>query len=243
MQNSITAEHICFGYKSDELLHDIHFSVKKGECVAVIGANGAGKSTLIKLLLGELCPRRGSIRLFGQPVGSFRDWQRIGYVPQNGAAMVSGFPATVREVVAANFYQGPLRFASTRARVNEALRAAGMEEHEKQLIGTLSGGQLQRALIARALVASPELLLLDEPVTGIDARAADSLYELLAKLRGQGIAVLMVTHDIDRAVPYIDRALCLEHGSLVELTRAQLDSELHHRHKHPRDGCCTHGKE
>lgn len=232
----IEAEGVSFSYSGVQILHDISFTIDKGECVALIGANGAGKSTLMRILLGELPCRDGRVRLFGEEAGAFRGWRRIGYVPQNGAGAVSGFPATVGELVAANLYEGFLRYPgkSLRPRVEEALRAVGIQEQARQLVGRLSGGQLQRALIARALVRGPELLLLDEPESGVDAESAGALYALLSDLQKQGVTILMVTHDTGRAVEMIDRALCLEYGTLVQLGREDLLHELSHRHIHPR---------
>ncbi|MPM40635.1 Vitamin B12 import ATP-binding protein BtuD [bioreactor metagenome] len=123
-----------------------------------------------------------------------------------------------------------------------------MAPYSQRLLGELSGGQLQRVMLARALVNAPRLLLLDEPTTGVDARTVDALFALLRRLnREEGLTILMITHDLGRAADDAGRVFCLEEGSLVELERGQLRSELQHKHKHPapgaeenREGGCCH---
>ncbi len=237
MTTVIQAQDVSFSYGGEPILTKIGFSVCKGDFVAIIGQNGAGKSTLIKLLLGLLPLQSGSIRLFDREIRRFKDWPKIGYVPQNGISG-AGFPATAEEIVRLNLYSqiGPLRFPKKvhAEKVKKALELVSMEKHAKSLIGSLSGGQLQRVMIARVLVSGPEVMLLDEPTTGIDTKAAQALYELLARLnRETGLTIAMVTHDIARASDYVSRTLCLEEGSLVELQREQVKEELSHKHKHP----------
>lgn len=233
---TIEADGVSFSYGAEPILDNISFCVNEGDFLALIGANGAGKSTLLKLLLGELSPTGGVIRLLGEDLRGFRDWPKIGYVPQINTA--AGFPATAEEIVLANLYSqiGPFRIPS-REHHKKALRAlsqVGMQEYAKRLIGNLSGGQQQRVTLARVLAGDPALMLLDEPTTGIDARTALELYELLARLnRETGLTIVMVTHDIARASPYVTRTLCIEDNSLVEIKRDQLSDELSHRHKHP----------
>lgn len=240
--NIIEAENLTFGYGAEPVLENVGFSVRAGEFVALIGANGSGKSTLLTLLLGEQTPGQGVIRLFGQDSRQFKDWAKIGYVAQNGIAKGAGFPATCEEIVKASLYSqiGFMRFAKkTHAeKARAALKLVDMEAYADRLIGNLSGGQQQRVMIARVLAGQPEIMLLDEPTTGIDAASVQSLYKLLSRLnRETGLTVVMVTHDIARASGYAGRTLCLEDGSLVELKREQIIDELSHRHKHPEKGC------
>lgn len=239
MPNSvIEVNNLSFSYGNGPIFSKIGFSVYRGDFAALIGANGAGKSTLLRLLLGELPLQAGSIRLFGQDIQTFRDWPKIGYVPQNGFSANADFPATAEEIVQANLFSqiGLLHFPKKehREKTRRALERVGMGAYAKRLIGNLSGGQRQRVMLARVLVSGPELMVLDEPTTGVDARAVQSLYELLSRLnRESGLTIVMVTHDIGRASGYVSRTLCLEEGSLVELRREQLRDELMHRHKHP----------
>ena len=168
----------------------------------MIGPNGAGKSTLLKLLLGELSPSSGAVRLLGQDTARFRNWRRLGYVPQDGLARHTDFPASVEEVVLANLSGeiGLFRFPRPehRERVRQALELVGMAGYGRRLIGALSGGQRQRVLLARALISRPEVMLLDEPTSGMDLQSGENFYRLLAGLnRDHGLTILMVSHDVD----------------------------------------------
>jgi zinc transport system ATP-binding protein len=216
----IKASGISFRYGDEPVLANIDFTVKAGDFVAVIGANGAGKSTLLKLILGELEPASGVIELFGEDSRKFKDWPRIGYVPQNAYSKLSGFPATVEEIVGAGLYSkiGLFRFPneSHKEKARWALEMTGMAQHAKKLAGSLSGGQQQRVLISRVLVASPDAMLLDEPASGVDTESAASIYELLGKMsREAGLAVVMVTHDMAKAKRHVSRVLQLEQGCLA----------------------------
>ena len=210
--------------------------------MGIIGSNGAGKSTLLRILLHQLTLERGNLEIDGVDVNHYRDWAKIGYVPQSHHYLNTAFPATVEEILLANMFPqiGLFRFGSRehRRKVRETLRMVDMESHLTSLVGTLSGGQLQRVLIARALVNSPKYLFLDEPTTGIDTTNTQLLYELLARLNHElGLTVVMVTHDVNRAANYLQRTYCLEDGSLVALEHEQLLYELEHKHKHP--GSCV----
>lgn len=238
MSNIIEIDDLGFSYGNEPVFSKIGFSVYKGDFAAIIGANGAGKSTLLRLILGELVPNAGSVRLFGQDSRRFRDWPKIGYVPQAGQHANANFPATAEEIVRANLFSqiGLLRFPGKehRDKVQRALELVGMEGYAKRMIGELSGGQQQRIMLARVLAGEPEIMILDEPTTGVDAQTVQSLYELLLRLNQEkGLTIVMVTHDIGRAAKYVSRILCLEEGSLVELGKTQIEEELLHKHKHP----------
>lgn len=236
MSNIIEVDDLGFSYGNEPVFSKIGFSVYKGDFAAIIGANGAGKSTLLRLILGELVPNAGSVRLFGQDSRRFRNWPKIGYVPQAGQHSNANFPATAEEIVRANLFSqiGLLRFPGKehRDKVQRALELVGMEGYAKRMIGELSGGQQQRIMLARVLAGDPEIMILDEPTTGVDAQTVQSLYELLARLNQEnGLTIVMVTHDIGRAAKYVSRILCLEEGSLVE-----------HKHKHPGQELAKEGK-
>ncbi len=237
MQTIIEAENLGFSYGGEKVFSGVNFAVREGDFVALIGNNGAGKSTLMRLLLGEMTPGEGRVRLFGQEVSRFRAWPRIGYVPQNAARAGQDFPASVREIVEANLYAGAGLFRrpgrALRERAADALRQVDMAGFEKRAIGELSGGQQQRVMLARVLAGRPEVMLLDEPTSGVDSRTVEALYALLARLNRGGLTILMVTHDVARASRIASRVICLEEGSLVELPPQQIKEELRHRHKHP----------
>lgn len=230
-------DNLSFSFGSEPIFSNVSFKINTGDFVAIIGINGAGKSTLLRLLLGELSPTAGKIRLFNKDVQHIKDWSSIGYVPQNGFES-NNFPATAEEIVKANLYSqiGWLKFPKRihKEQTMFALKQVGMGEYSKRLISQLSGGQQQRVMLARVIVNNPKIMLLDEPTTGVDIIAVQSLYQLLSKLnKDSGLTIVMVTHDIGRASDFITRALCLEEGSLVELNRKQIHNELLHRHKHP----------
>lgn len=216
---AVEIEHLRFSYGEGEVLKDINLTVEKGEFCVLLGSNGAGKTTLMKLLLGELALRKedGKIELLGEPIRNFHKWGKVGYVPQNGTSVYRGFPASVREVVQANLYSGMFRRTSKgqKNKVRETLKLVGMEGFAERLIGRLSGGQLQRVLLARALVSQPELLVLDEPTTGIDRENSAAFLALLKELNQKhGVTVLMITHDRNRIKDLADKIWLLEDGQL-----------------------------
>lgn len=203
-----------FSYEEQTVLEEINLVVDRGQFLGLVGPNGSGKSTLIKCVLGLLKPIQGEIRLFGEPVRYARTGTRIGYVSQKANSFNIGFPATVREVVASGLYGQLGLFRRMHQhdwnRVDEAIAKVGLTEYKHRNIGKLSGGQQQRAFIARALVADPELLILDEPTVGVDMKSTEQFYQLLAELhRVHGLTLLLVTHDFSVLTTYVDRVACL----------------------------------
>ncbi|HEX2363316.1 MAG TPA: ATP-binding cassette domain-containing protein, partial [Jiangellaceae bacterium] len=164
------------------VLHGVDLLVRAGEVVTLLGPNGSGKSTLVRAAIGLVPVQAGTVRLFDTPVDGFRDWHRVGYVPQRTTAS-SGVPATVREVVAAGrlAQRRPFRPASAedRAAVDRALNLVGLTDRSDDSVVELSGGQQQRVLIARAAAADPDLLVLDEPNAGIDRRSQEAFAHAL----------------------------------------------------------------
>jgi len=199
-------------------LRRAQLKVVAGETVAVLGANGSGKSTLIRVALGLVPLVSGSVTLFGTPLRRFRDWKKIGYVPQRiGAA--SGVPATVREVVAAGrlVRQGLFRPASEvdRDAVDAAIATVGLTELARDPVATLSGGQQQRTLIARALAGEPEMLVLDEPTVGVDVASQQNFTDTLRRFVRGGGTVVVVTHELGPLESLVNRAVVLHHGEVV----------------------------
>ncbi len=229
---------LSFSYGNHKILEDVNLSLSAGDFAAIIGANGAGKSTLIKLILGELEPQSGKVLLFDKNPLLLKELSQIGYVPQSGLTGSRGFPANVFEVVYANLYlktRGLFRSKlEYHEKAIEALESVGMADYAKSLIGELSGGQLQRVLLARSLVNDPTLIVLDEPTTGIDTETVQSFHLLLQKLNQEkGITILTVTHDLARVIQFINRTFCLEEKDLLELSKQDVLHELAHRHEHP----------
>jgi zinc transport system ATP-binding protein len=199
------------------VLEDVSLTVERGAFLGIAGPNGGGKTTLLRLVLGLERPTTGSVRLFGEAPGS-RGMPRIGYVSQR-AQLASATPVTVREVVEAGRLAvrgplGPLR-SDDRAAVGNAVERVGLADRADAPLRTLSGGMQQRAFIARALAAKPALLALDEPTTGVDATAQESLAELLAELREElGVTILYVSHEFG-AVEHVVSRLVLVRGRIV----------------------------
>ena len=194
------------------VLKSATFSILPGEYCAIIGPNGGGKTTLVRLLLGLDKPTSGSIKLFGIPQNRFSDWSRIGYVPQRSALIDSAFPATVGEVVAMGRYVRRgifgLESAEDKQAIEEAMELMAVSDLRDRLIGRLSGGQRQRVMIARALASEPDVLIVDEPNTGVDVESQHRFYELLRRLnREKKVSILFVTHDIGVIAEDITRLL------------------------------------
>ncbi|MEV5352489.1 metal ABC transporter ATP-binding protein [Streptomyces sp. NPDC093516] len=202
---------------SRPVLRGIDLTVRHGEVVALLGANGSGKSTAVRSVIGQVQPAAGEIRLFGTERRRFRDWHRVGYVPQRTTA-ASGVPATVTEVVLSGRLSrarfGVLRKAD-HAAVRRALELVGMADRAKDPVDALSGGQHQRVLIARALASEPELLIMDEPMAGVDLASQEVLAHTLTEQVSQGATVLLVLHELGPLEPLIDRAVVLRDGCVV----------------------------
>lgn len=214
-------------YSGRPVLRDLDLTVLHGEVVALLGENGSGKSTFIRAALGLTPLTSGAVRLFDTPLASFRQWERVGYVPQRSTA-ATGVPATVREVVSSGRLarRRPLLPMSRedRAAVDSALEAVGLSDRARDPLSTLSGGQQQRALIARALAGRPDLFVLDEPNAGVDSHNQQALADSLALLVAQGATVLVVLHELGPMAPLIDRSVTLREGRVC--------ADVHHEHSH-----------
>jgi zinc transport system ATP-binding protein len=216
----VRAEGVSFAYGRTTVLESVDLTVRAGEFVALVGPNGSGKSTLLKVLLGSLSPSEGSVRLLGEPPSRLSDRGRIGYVRQR-PVLDSEVPATVEEIVAAGRlarrgWWRPLR-GEDRDEVRHALESVGLGDLAGRPLNELSGGQQQRAFIARAFASEPVLLLLDEPIAGIDAESqrnfSDSLTHLIAE---HGAGVLLVSHELSAVAPELDRVVVLKRRILFD---------------------------
>ncbi len=210
----VSASDVTFSYGSDRVLDGVSFVVEPGEFVALVGPNGSGKSTLLRLVLGLLTPHSGQLELFGGPPEKFSLRGRLGYVAQR-PALAKDFPATVEEVVTA----GRLAKRGWRARlrtedrdeIEHALLSVSLLELRKRRIGELSGGQQQRAFIAKAFASQPELLILDEPVAGVDPQSQHEFASSLLHLQqSHGAAVLLVSHELSAVATALDRVMVLK---------------------------------
>lgn len=200
------------------ILRDVSIHVDSGEAVALLGGNGSGKSTLVRTLLGLTPYQEGSVELFGEHLPGFKDWWRIGYVPQHSAITVPN--ATVREVAASGrlAHRKPFQWLTRQDKValDDALTLVGLEDRMDWPFGALSGGQKQRVLIARALSSHPGLLMMDEPLAGVDLHSQAGLAQLLGSLRDEGLALLVVLHERGYMSPILSRTVTLCDGRVVE---------------------------
>jgi zinc transport system ATP-binding protein len=219
---------VSFSYASMPVLEEVSFSIGSGESVSIVGPNGGGKTTLLRLLLGQLRPVRGSVRVFGRPPEEVR--LRIGYMPQytNHDPL---FPATVMDVVLMGRlgrpgWLGRLGWygrADHRAAV-EALELAHLEKEARRPFSALSGGQRPRVLIARALCCQPDLLLMDEPTANIDTLVEARLFEVLRELAGR-MTVVVVSHDLGFVADLVERVVCVNRKVVVHPT-SRITGEL-----------------
>ena len=221
----IKTEHLSLSYENMTVIDNLSFEVKSGEYLCIVGENGSGKSTLVKALLGLKKPVSGSIEL-----GDGLLQREIGYLPQQTNAQ-RDFPASVAEVVISGCLnsRGVRPFYSARERklAAENIERMGLSELKKRSYRELSGGQQQRVLLARALCAAKKLLLLDEPVTGLDPMVTSELYELISEINKSGATIIMVTHDVASALKYATHILCLtENDSFFGTASEFLDSDF-----------------
>lgn len=220
----ISCEDAGLGYENKAVIEHFDFKVMQGEYVCVVGENGSGKSTLIKSLLGLIKPVGGRIEI--NPVLTKGT---IGYLPQQ-TQVQRHFPVSVMEVILSGFLSDmhfrPFYTAKEKKEAQKTMERLGILELKKRCYGELSGGQQQRVLLARALCAADKILVLDEPVTGLDPMAAQTLYESLEKLNREGMAIVMVTHDLQNAVKYADKILHInENGYFFGSVEEYRDSE------------------
>jgi len=209
----ITVDDVSFSYNGKRVLDNIQLEIMPGAYLGLIGPNGSGKTTLLKLMIGLLEPKSGKIDLFGKPLHQVKDWTRLGYIPQKATWFENKFPITVWETVSLGRIakKGLLaKFNKDDKRaINNALSKVSLLPYKNKLLAELSGGQQQRAFIAKALASNPELLILDEPTVGIDARSQEDFYELLAQLNKEGKSIVIVSHDISVIANEVTSLACL----------------------------------
>ena len=220
----LRAEGISVWLSGREVLHDVGFSLRRGEFAALIGSNGAGKTTLLKVILGLQPVSAGTIQMAGQPRG--RRHPVIGYVPQK-IQLDPDMPVRARDLVGLGLDGQrlglPLPSAGRRKRIDEMLRAVGADGFGDARVGNLSGGEQQRVLIAHALISQPQLLLLDEPLANLDIASEQDVVALLSRVaREQQIAVLISAHDMNPLLPVMDRIIYLAAGRAASGTTEQV---------------------
>jgi len=224
----ITVENVSFRYNDEAVLEHINLSIEAGDFLGLIGPNGSGKTTLLKIMIGLLKPIEGRAFLFGQPVESFTQWHKIGYVAQKAGLVSVRFPISVVELVGMG--------GGGKRHIRKALEAVGMEEKQHALIAELSGGQQQRVFIARALVSHPELLILDEPTVGVDVDSQIKFYELLKRLNEErNLTLLLVSHDVSVVAHEVKTVACINktlicHGNPHQVLNGDFIQKLYGKH-------------
>lgn len=203
---------VSFSYNRLLAVENITLSISREEFLVLVGANGSGKSTILKIIAGLLEPASGAVSIAGEPVRKARTQGKIGYVPQNYNKNILDFPAIVAEIV-------QLGFASNTRSDDKDMKAKllenlsdifGLAANWERRLSELSGGQQQQVMLARALAGEPELLLLDEPTSGIDYDASEKIYSLLREINKKlGITIIMVSHDIERATLFAAKVACI----------------------------------
>ena len=220
----LICDHLSLGYDAHEIVRDLSFSVQAGDYLCIVGENGAGKTTLMKTLLGLHAPISGTVH-----TGDGMKPNEIGYLPQQTLAQ-RDFPASVREEVLSGC-QGrcglrPYYKKAEKRLAEECMKRMGLGGLARHSYRELSGGQQQRVLLARALCATQKLLLLDEPVSGLDPKAAETMYELIEKLNGEGVTVLMISHDVRSVVKSASHILHMGETIFFGTKEEYLDSEI-----------------
>lgn len=231
----LSVEQLVAGYGKQTIIDQLSFTVHKGDYLGIVGSNGSGKTTLVKVLLGLLEPQSGALKF---PMGK----TNIGYLPQKTLVNDSFFPAQVEEIVMTGLmgtkdYQA-MKPSECRARVTETLKLLNMAEFQKRKIGTLSIGQQQRVLLARALVSNPDLLILDEPTSALDPRIREEFYDMLHHLHlKHQVTIIQVSHDVTSMDKYMNKVLAMGFSEFIFGNYSELKDSLHleHGHMHQRE--------
>ncbi len=215
MRPVLSIKNLSFSYNSTEVLSGISFTIEKGDYIALAGPNGAGKTTLVRLILGLEEKREGTIEIFGKDSAGFREWGKIGYLPQEVNVFNPLFPATVKEVVGLGLLSHksfPKKFTlGDETKIIRTLGLMDISYLRDKLVGELSGGQQQRVFLARALVSDPELLILDEPSTALDPKTREHFFGLVERLnKDKGVTLIIITHDTAHIGQYAGKLLYLD---------------------------------
>ncbi len=213
----IKIEHLSFAYGDNQVLQDVSLDIHAGDYLGIIGPNGGGKTTLIRLLVGLEQPDKGTISLYGTPLPKFKDWSNFGYVAQKVTNVDTHFPVTVKDIVAMGRYGighlGRRLNKDDQKIITESLAHVDLTKYASRMINQLSGGELQRVFIARALAQQPKVIILDEPTVGVDIEIQKQFYTLLKKLNQElGITLVLISHDVDVMTKEVTEIACINRG-------------------------------
>jgi len=233
----IHVEGLNYRIGKQKILSDISFDIERGDYVALLGPNGGGKTTLIKMLLKLLTPSSGKIEIFGTDIKRFKSWHKVGYVPQNISLFDKNFPLSVYEAVSLGLAAKKSWFsrldAEDRKQIETVIETASIGTFREKNLSDLSGGQRQRVMIARALVSNPEILILDEPSTGVDVASQRKFYDFLKKLnREQNLTIIFITHDLGVIADDVTHVLSVNQkllfsGTAEEMLSCEAVSEIY----------------
>lgn len=217
MNKVLDIENLTFAYEEKKILENFSCSIEQGNFVAIVGENGAGKSTLLNLILHNLKPLSGKIKIFGDDIDQKNHYQDIAYVSQSSVQNYRNFPTTVIEVI-----YNHLKFLKVKVPPEKYLDLVGLTEHQNKVLSELSGGQLQRVALAAAMIKNASLILLDEPTTGIDKKFSREFFGFLQEIASSGKTIVIVTHALDDAIDFIDYAIEIRNASGHILSRSDL---------------------
>lgn len=223
--NHVLIENLNFKYTSEKVIEDLSMSIEEGQIVSISGENGSGKTTLLKLILGQLKPDSGSVAVLGKEISKINSFREIGYVPQIQITSQMAFPITVLELVVLNLYEdfGFFKIPKKKHKEKAAklLKTMGLAEYVNTPLNELSGGLRQRAMIARAMINNPKILVLDEPTSGVDKESKKKFLELVSEMnKKHSLTTIIVTHEIDliEEMLAIDKIYKMDNGGVIDVT-------------------------
>jgi len=242
-------KNLSYTASGQEILSNISLEIFNSEYIAIIGPNGGGKTTLVRMLLGLDKPSKGEVKIYGKRLKNFKEWNKIGYVPQRASHVDANFPATVLDIVKMGRTSKRKPFSRESKEDKEAVYDAMLKmdvlDLQDKMVGRLSGGQRQRVMCARALASKPEILILDEPNTGVDMVSQKRFYALLSKLnKEEKITIVFITHDIGVIADDIGRLFTINQKATICNNPKQalscedmsklygIEAHLVHNHKH-----------
>lgn len=214
-------EDLNFSYANTKVLEDLNLNIYEGDFIGIIGSNGSGKSTLLKLLVSELANYKGQIKVFDEDIRTFKNWEKIGYVPQIDRSKSIAFPISVEEMIVLNLYAEFNIFNQPKRQhkqaVKDTLNMFNISDLADKNFNELSGGQKQKVMIAKAMINNPQVLIFDEPTVGIDEKSKNEFFHILDHInKDHGITIIMVTHEMDVADSFFTRKVILKDRKVYE---------------------------
>lgn len=218
---------VSFSYEKSQVIKNVSFDIFKGDYLGVIGPNGSGKTTLLKLCLGLVPLQSGEIKLFGEDIQKASSRKKLSYISQKSNSFNISFPATVAEVINSSIRSLGYDMRSAAEMTASAIERIGIEKLKDKMIGDLSGGEQQKAFIAKAIATNPEIIFLDEPTVGIDYGSEQFFYNTMHQLNAQGVTIFMVSHDISAVSSYTNKVACIGENTF----HIHLNDETHDMQK------------